>query len=354
MRVNGDMPVSMLTDDISEVQDELTHWGIKGMRWGIRRYQNKDGSLTPAGRKKLKAEGEKLKEQERVLKNRKSTKAKFDRLEAKRKALDDEKKALDEVDQNPKKLKLGKKKSEQPAQKTMKDMTDEELINAINRKRLEDTYNQLHPKVEKHPVMNKLKDEVLIPAAVNSGKKFLESALTKAAEGVLKTKVDPNSIEALTKVRDELKLKSEIDSFKKGYSGKAQDDIKWANLKQKLDYEKAVDDLKKSADEAARVANEARSNAEYAKSSGTYNKTFTESSSKKTNDVLVGELINDTPKSKSTTNSGKKKTYDVIDVYDYENVTSSSVKNTPAARTGESYIAGLLPAPGLPAPRDDD
>lgn len=30
----------------------LTHHGIKGQRWGIRRYQNKDGSLTPAGRKK--------------------------------------------------------------------------------------------------------------------------------------------------------------------------------------------------------------------------------------------------------------------------------------------------------------
>lgn len=31
---------------------ELTHWGIKGMRWGVRRYQNKDGSLTPAGKKR--------------------------------------------------------------------------------------------------------------------------------------------------------------------------------------------------------------------------------------------------------------------------------------------------------------
>ena len=30
----------------------LNHAGIKGMKWGVRRYQNKDGSLTPEGRKR--------------------------------------------------------------------------------------------------------------------------------------------------------------------------------------------------------------------------------------------------------------------------------------------------------------
>ena len=34
------------------MQNELYHHGIKGMKWGIRRYQNKDGSLTPQGKKK--------------------------------------------------------------------------------------------------------------------------------------------------------------------------------------------------------------------------------------------------------------------------------------------------------------
>ena len=29
---------------------ELYHWGIPGMKWGIRRYQNEDGTLTEEGR----------------------------------------------------------------------------------------------------------------------------------------------------------------------------------------------------------------------------------------------------------------------------------------------------------------
>lgn len=36
--------------------NELTHHGILGMKWGVRRYQNKDGSLTPAGKKRYSPE----------------------------------------------------------------------------------------------------------------------------------------------------------------------------------------------------------------------------------------------------------------------------------------------------------
>lgn len=41
--------------DLNQLQHgELYHAGIKGMKWGIRRYQNKDGTLTPAGKQRYR------------------------------------------------------------------------------------------------------------------------------------------------------------------------------------------------------------------------------------------------------------------------------------------------------------
>lgn len=39
-------------------QECLAHYGIKGMKWGVRRYQNEDGSLTSAGRKRYSTDVE--------------------------------------------------------------------------------------------------------------------------------------------------------------------------------------------------------------------------------------------------------------------------------------------------------
>jgi len=41
---------AMKAAEAKQIED-LQHWGIKGMKWGVRKYQNKDGSLTDEGRR---------------------------------------------------------------------------------------------------------------------------------------------------------------------------------------------------------------------------------------------------------------------------------------------------------------
>lgn len=51
--------------------DELYHHGVKGQKWGVRRYQNADGTLTAAGKrrqyKEIKEERKRLEDEERNL-----------------------------------------------------------------------------------------------------------------------------------------------------------------------------------------------------------------------------------------------------------------------------------------------
>lgn len=41
------------------MNDNLQHHGIKGQKWGVRRFQKKDGSLTPEGKKRYDDEVDK-------------------------------------------------------------------------------------------------------------------------------------------------------------------------------------------------------------------------------------------------------------------------------------------------------
>ena len=55
--MNGTKALNNYMASHPSYNDFLAHHGIKGMKWGVRRYQNPDGSLTEAGRKRYFSNG---------------------------------------------------------------------------------------------------------------------------------------------------------------------------------------------------------------------------------------------------------------------------------------------------------
>lgn len=124
--------------------DELQHHGVPGMKWGVRRYQSKSGKLTPLGRKRYSAEGKEKAEIKATAKTNTSSSS---------------------------------------SQKSVKDMTNEELKSVINRLEMEKRYRELNP--QKVSLGKQFVEKAVIPAVMEAGKDIIKSQVTNTAKKVL-------------------------------------------------------------------------------------------------------------------------------------------------------------------------
>ena len=117
----------------------IKHHGIKGQKWGVRRFQNKDGTLTPAGKQKY---GSKENFEKQYPEDRKAA------TKAVKKAADkgaDVARSAREIEAERTKKRQSKadKALEKAAREKARKMSDQELREAVNRLNLEENYTRM-------------------------------------------------------------------------------------------------------------------------------------------------------------------------------------------------------------------
>ena len=120
------------------MNNELNHHGIKGQKWGVRRFQNKDGSLTLAGRKRQKQNNDGPTHEDH---------------------------------------------SKSHSIKSVKSMSDKELRDRINRLNMERQYAQLT--AQEKSIGKKIVSEVLLNVGKELAKEYLKNYAKKGIEAAI-------------------------------------------------------------------------------------------------------------------------------------------------------------------------
>lgn len=223
-------PVDTLVHNLDEHSpDEIKHWGIKGMRWGVRRYQNKDGSLTNAGKKRRA------------------------KLESELKELSPKKKQKTPSEMTNKELEkyIARRNAERIAYGLDRD------ISTLRRQSSDDgqnnsnqNQNQQGNQQGNQQKKSVFKDQVLTPVAVDIGKK----AMSKLGDTLL-SKIfgenAPDGMAAIKKEVEKVELDKRLAEAKNALAKATQkQERSWDDRIKELDYYEKLS--KKEAREAAR------------------------------------------------------------------------------------------------------
>lgn len=218
--------------------DELYHYGIKGMKWGIRRTPEQLGHVTKkvgdAASSAGKAIGSAAKKAGSAI-SKKAAESKRNR-EAK-------KKHEEEV-----------KKTQQNSKKKISELTNDELRDRIQRMQLENQYRSLMPqqKSKGQAFVSTIANQVIKPAATNAAKQYLEKQL-KSALGLN----DSGNTDPLKKLRDEVE-RLNLEDRKKQLT--TEDPLK--NLRQEAERTKLQNQMDRDRDAMDKRADERKQRAD--------------------------------------------------------------------------------------------
>lgn len=216
--------------------DYLVHDGQKGMHWGIRKYRNYDGTLTPAGKIRYDySEGGHVEKKKLTRAERKAAKAKEKEKKAKAKERE-AKKTAEELKKKQEELAEEQKKAAKERTEMQK-LSNEELKAAIERLNLERQYAQLvnppAPKVETAPKVSKVeRAKNFLGQLAGAGQSVASlydsyQKIDKIRHPDKYEKQDP--LKALKQLEEKERLKSSIDKAKYDTEARNRSRAKWAS-----------------------------------------------------------------------------------------------------------------------------
>lgn len=141
----------------------LIHHGVRGMKWGVRRYQNNDGTLTTQGQKRYDRD---VRDNMAKKKDSRIDTSNPDPKRWVKEDMERSKKAIDVSSDLIKEAKNLERESSPKIKKTRMDlskMTDKEMRDQINRELLEQQYDKLFGKE--------------VPANVSKGREYVRNTL---------------------------------------------------------------------------------------------------------------------------------------------------------------------------------
>lgn len=281
---------------------ELKHYGVLGMKWGIRRYQNKDGSLTRAGKKRQAANLEKAKQ--------------------------------DEIrEREEKRSKLLKSTDASELYKNRDLLSTEEINERLNRLNAEQRLSQLSNQT-KSTGMDKVNKALAVGRKINEVYEFTNTPVMKALKkqlGLEKTEKRLD-LDKVYEMRDKLSDKQLQDALKRASTEKA--------IKKILDEREAERKTSTSSNEGTKQTSSTESK---------------NTKSSKTEQSKSDEPLKRTVEGKGNSKSNIKNDHDQTyqkkekpdDYYDPINITFSgdtTVSGVPAATrsTGSKYVNDIL------------